>query len=192
MKKVEALICYSWGTNKYEQTAQPISETTVFSKIFSDESEEEKLSFCEIFVGVNHSVGLTTDGKIYSWGKVIEEVTYELEVMQTYIPVLVTSLVNVKVMAVCCGKDYTLALSHDSSVSSWGSNSHGQLGHGNKSFLASPKEIETFQKEQVESLVCGDQHSICLTKDGYYYVFGDNTKGALFAITKKNFYFLQH
>lgn len=62
---------------------------------------------------------------------------------------------------VATGENFSLALSQSGQVYSWGINCDGQLGHGHKSDIKIPKEIEVNWK--VADIACGDAHSVVLT-----------------------------
>ena len=53
-------------------------------------------------------------------------------------PSRVGSLTNVIITQVVCGYAHTLALSDEGIMYSWGANSYGQLGTGNKANMVSP------------------------------------------------------
>lgn len=47
----------------------------------------------------------------------------------------------------------------------YGSNKHGQLGHGDKTDLKAPKIVEYFEKKniKIKEALCGENHTIALT-----------------------------
>ena len=84
-------------------------------------------------------------------------------------------------MQVETGKSHLIAQSIDKKVFSWGSNSHGQLGIGQKahSNYKSLQHLLFFDEKLLVSFSCGQTHSIGTTIDGLVYSWGNNEKGQL-------------
>jgi hypothetical protein len=80
-------------------------------------------------------------------------------------------MANVKQIA--CGNEHSVALLQNGDIYSWGSNDNGQLGidKGEKSFYNYPQKIPLCD---VESVSCGNFHTLFLTKHGYVYGCGRN------------------
>ena len=70
-----------------------------------------------------------------------------------------------------CGSEHSLALDSSHNVYSWGQGESGLLGHGNCSTLKEPKVIQSLSNLNVEHIVCGGLHSVCLTKLGWLYTW---------------------
>jgi len=69
------------------------------------------------------------------------------------------------IISVCCGYNFCICVC-ENEVFSWGSNNHGQLGIGNQIIQSSPQQILFFQNpEEIISLSCGQQFSICICKN---------------------------
>mmetsp|Transcript_10477 Transcript_10477/g.12019 ORF Transcript_10477/g.12019 Transcript_10477/m.12019 type:complete len:274 (+) Transcript_10477:70-891(+) len=81
-----------------------------------------------------------------------------------------------KVLAL--GLGHSLALL-DGKVFSFGTGSHGALGHGNKLDQEFPKQIERLKNLTVKSVSAGGYHSVVLTEDGRLYTFGEGGFGRL-------------
>ena len=54
-----------------------------------------------------------------------------------------------------------MALTEDGDVYSWGINSDGQLGHGHRSDIKTPKKI--YLGFKAVDIACGDSHSVVLS-----------------------------
>jgi alpha-tubulin suppressor-like RCC1 family protein len=82
--------------------------------------------------------------------------------------------------SICCGANHVLAIpdydseddSADKGLWSWGLSTRGQLGHGNKETLYSPKLIQKVMTERFRKVVCGLEHSMGLTDQGTLYYWG--------------------
>jgi len=109
-------------------------ETYVTIKVVNDKNTKIEL-------GSKFTVGLTTEGKVWTWGSntfgelgTNSSKPYEDE------PKQVPSLNNIKDIAV--GYYHAVALNEDGKVYTWGLNNNGQLGNGNTTNAKEPIEIQ--------------------------------------------------
>jgi alpha-tubulin suppressor-like RCC1 family protein len=85
--------------------------------------------------------------------------------------------------AVSTGTYHAMGLHQDGTVWSWGSNSNGQLGNGNKE--SKPFPVQVIAPEGVDALKnvvalsAGAYHSLALLEDGTVWAWGDNSHGQL-------------
>lgn len=108
----------------------------------------------DIAIGPTFSVGVSTEGKVYIWGKTRISGTIDLK----HIPKDMG-----KIVKVAAGYDHILALNDQGQVISWGNNRQKQG--------SIPKEVA--QLSNISDIVAGYQNSIILTEDGYNYYFGN-------------------
>ena len=78
---------------------------------------------------------------------------------------------------VSCGIGFTMCLSTDGFVYSFGANKHGHLGHGNTTNYSYPKRIESLSN--IEFISCGGFHTICKSFENDIYSWGENNYGQL-------------
>ena len=74
-----------------------------------------------------------------------------------------------KVKYVSIGTMHTVALLDDNTVFSWGRNTFGQLGTGNKDkeCFFSPQKLKNFSQDSVvKQIACGENHTMFLLSDG--------------------------
>ena len=84
-------------------------------------------------------------------------------------PRLVKSLGTLKVTAVAAGMYHSAALTASGQLFTWGSNSKGQLGLGNKfDMVFSPTLVDCLAGVPLAGLACGANHAIvdCLCLGG--------------------------
>ena len=79
-----------------------------------------------------HSVAITTDGKVLTWGRNDKGQLGLGDLMTRSTPVQVKALDGLNVVTAACGKGHTLFLTDKGVVYSVGENKMGQLGHGNQ------------------------------------------------------------
>lgn len=73
---------------------------------------------------------------------------------------------------VACGKAYSMVLSSEGDIWTWGTNSYGQLGLNNTEQYANPQKIDLPNK--FTSIHCGMGHSIALDESGKLWAWGWN------------------
>ena len=125
----------------------------------------------------NHALCLCNDGKVYSFGNNSYGklgIGYGGSSIVSK-PILV-NLPPIK--EVSCGVDFSICLSEEGYLYSFGNNKFGQLGLGTKIveyFL--PQKIATVF--DVDFIECGDYQAICRTLEGDLYAWGINSSGQL-------------
>ncbi len=82
------------------------------------------------------------------------------------------------VFALAAGSLHSLCLTADGAVSTWGSNTFGQLGDGTKLARSTPQSIGIAGK-RVIAIAAGAFHSLALCEDGKVYAWGYNNHGQL-------------
>eukprot|EP01083_Nonionella_stella_P307226 1079064_1 len=77
------------------------------------------------------------------------------------------------------GNDFTLVLTRQGRVVSFGSGYKGKLGHADEMDEPTPKLIEALSSKRIVDIGCGWDHSLCVTDDGELYSFGYGQFGQL-------------
>ncbi|MGH0149653.1 UNVERIFIED_CONTAM: hypothetical protein FKN15_015567 [Acipenser sinensis] len=77
------------------------------------------------------------------------------------------------------GTEHAVLLSADGTVYTWGSGSHGQLGHGSVESQPEPLAVEGLRGLPMKDVAAGGWHSICISAGGDLYVWGWNEAGQL-------------
>ncbi len=89
----------------------------------------------------------------------------------------------VQVTKVQCGTAFTLVLSTQGLLYSWGFGKSGSLGLGEKSFTAVPLWIELlYSREKCQNMTdisCGSSHSLSVDSQGNVYSWGNGQGGRL-------------
>ena len=82
---------------------------------------------------------------------------------------------------------HVVASTKSGAVFTWGHNGYCQLGNGSTSQCYTPTQLEgTLQNKFVTEVACGSHHSVCLTKDGDIYAWGQNNCGQIGTGTTTN------
>ncbi|CAN6461826.1 unnamed protein product [Victoria cruziana] len=88
-------------------------------------------------------------------------------------PRQVEALKNIPCTQVATGLSFTAFLTRKGQVYTCGSNSHGQLGHGDTIDRPTPKRVELFDDfGSVVQVAAGTSYALAVTEDGVVYSFG--------------------
>ena len=124
--------------------------------------------------GKNHSLLLTEEGRVYSWGAGNFGRLGLSEVKKKhYKPQLISSLSSYFIESIASGDYHNLALTSTGAVYSWGYNNEGQCGHQSLYHLRCPVQIEKFQNKKICKISCGGSWSCAITAEGTLYTWGD-------------------
>jgi E3 ubiquitin-protein ligase HERC2 len=129
--------------------------------------------------GDAQTLAVTSNGAVYSWGDGDYGKLGRGGSESCKTPKVVQQLENVFVEKVYCGAQFSLALSRDGEVYSWGKGEHYRLGHGSVEHVRFPKKIEGLVGRFVKSLSVGSSHVLALTDTGEIYGWGRNDQGQL-------------
>ncbi|XP_035715246.1 ultraviolet-B receptor UVR8 [Folsomia candida] len=100
-----------------------------------------QIQIVQISCGSCHSVALSDDGSVYSWGANDKGQLGEGSKIENN-PTPKRILLVAKVTKISCGKHHTLAMTERGEIYAWGSNHHGQLGTGSSSKSRIPVKID--------------------------------------------------
>ena len=195
---------YSWGKNSQGQCGQGVLDDQLKPEVIR--KLEDKV-IVQVSAGWEHSLALTREGRIYSWGSgykdsrrgVIPPVLGLGSSEAKSSPELIASIETVRIVAIGCGWDHCLALDEKGKLLSWGSGQNGKLGLGTEDNVSIPCYIPTFGEEddQVEEeggiegtkagrkgmvvvhMAAGCEHTAVLTTDGDVYSWGHGDGGRL-------------
>ena len=96
------------------------------------------------------------------------------------VPRRVELLYGWDVQGVSCGSNHTVAITpHD--VITWGANESGQCGHGERAERdwVKPRSLKILHGQMVTQVVCGANHTLCVTATSMVFAWGDNSFGQL-------------
>jgi len=129
---------YAWGQNNCGQIG---SGTT------TNQSTPRKVSATLGKRAISISCGQTStmvaleNGDVYGWGYNGNGQLGLGNNINQLTPCRVTTLQGVVIRKIVCGYAHTMALSDEGDLYTWGANSYGQLGTGNKSNCCSPTRV---------------------------------------------------
>ncbi|KAM3610146.1 uncharacterized protein V6R79_026111 [Siganus canaliculatus] len=135
----------------------------------------------QVACGNQHSLALTKDGQVYTWGRGSRGQLGlgERTEVSTSSPQLLRSLSSLPLVQVAAGGEQSFALSVSGGVFSWGRNDRGQLGLGDRTDRHKPTFVRYLNMKKAVWICCGKDHTVILTKDGAVFTCGSDQYGQL-------------
>jgi len=157
-------VLWTWGSNYYGQLGSDTQEdNTVADKYVPTKIME---NIVEISAGLNHSMAITSNGELWTWGRNDYGALGDGTTIQKNAPVKIMD----DVMSIFAGNEYSTAIKTDGSLWTWGLNDYGQLGDGTKENKTIPVKI----MENVKFVVGGAEVCMSIKDDGALWAWGNN------------------
>ncbi|XP_073687954.1 RCC1 domain-containing protein 1 [Garra rufa] len=86
---------------------------------------------------------------------------------------------KLRAVSLALGSEHAVLLTSDGIVYSWGSGSHGQLGHGALTSQEEPQIVEALWGVPIRAVSAGNWHSASISTGGDLYMWGWNESGQL-------------
>ncbi|TKY74545.1 Ultraviolet-B receptor UVR8 [Spatholobus suberectus] len=153
--------------NKFLELLSPDSSSGV-----SEAEGKTSLKICAVKAGGMMSLAIDNRGTLWMWGNCPQQSNEGgLSLVSTFTPTPVWDFQGHTVVKVACGNEHVVALvsagesdnGEDLVCYSWGYNSHGQLGLGDKESRLHPEVVKTFDEESPYEVACGAFHTALLT-----------------------------
>lgn len=183
---------FTWGGNEFGQLghgefAGTKEHPTVIEHFRSLFEQDDGKEVVHIDCGSWHNGAVTKDGQLYTWGRGEDGQLGHGQpppesgdaAANLAVPTLVSALQEFEVIEVALGLWHGLALLSTGQVVSWGNNTYGQLGHGDRVTLWQPKIIEAFSNDKIEMVAAGSSHSAAVNSKGEVYVWGNGIYGQI-------------
>jgi alpha-tubulin suppressor-like RCC1 family protein len=166
---------YAWGSNQFGQIGNECDNECQLTPIKIEELDEEFI--VGISCGLYHSLALTENGRVYSWGYNYRKQLGFGNIIASNVPKLIkikdSNKSNVIIIRISCGPNYSLLLSSNGDIYAFGCNDFGQLGNNCFKNQSIPTKILT-QNQFIDIAANKDCNiSVALSVDGIYYIWGD-------------------
>ena len=196
----------AWGENDSGQLGDGSQRQSAYPVYVRNPQQAVIGGIVSIAAIDNRSWAITADGHLLGWGGGVaavplEEETDETEVTNAdprsaeYYAQPVTDdegrpITGVRKLAP--GSSHILALTFDSRVIGWGSNSNGQLGTGSNADVPGTAKVITRNGQRladVSEIAVGSTHSLAVLHNGLVYAWGSGENGRLGDGTNIDSYF---
>ena len=176
---------YTWGDNTYGQLGDGTTTSSTTPVAVNMIGELSRKIIIAIAGAESHTVALTSEGKVYAWGRNNEGELGDGTTISRSTPVAtdMSGVLSGKIVtAITVGDEHTVALTSEGKVYAWGRNTYGQLGDGTFTNRTTPTAVNTsgvLSGKIVTAIAAGGDHTVALTSDGQVFDWGNNTYGQL-------------
>ncbi|XP_035207669.1 RCC1-like G exchanging factor-like protein isoform X2 [Stegodyphus dumicola] len=182
---------FSLGNNSYGQCGVPFDATDKSDniKVYKVEGLSEDVS--EVVCGQDHTLFLTTSGKVYSCGWSADGQTGLGHYSNQFTPARVKGdIEGEKIVQISCAADCVLAVSDKGDVFGWGNSEYQQLNLAtSQQQLNIPKHINLGSVGKVKQVASGGTMCAVLNDQGHLYMWGRNRSDCLGLGREKDQYF---
>jgi len=197
---------YTWGGGKHGKLGHGDERNVFIPKPVEDFRKPTRI--IRAVCGQHHTVALTSDNQLMAWGAATgSRCGVKVDSLAIYRPLKIkffedcricTTIANelkeldqpreegYRCRDIACGNRHTLALAVPDRaetmrtvILAWGSNNQGQLGVGSMSQTSRPLPVPIPSNDIINTVVCGDDFSMCLTESGTIFAWGANDRGQL-------------
>ncbi|BDR54059.1 hypothetical protein KIMH_01700 [Bombiscardovia apis] len=168
---------YAWGSNRYGLLSNGGNR---------DNTKPEEyilpagVKAVEVAAGIRHSLVLSQDGKVYATGvNYYGEVANNTNVNTYYTAIPVSLPAGKRFVHIAAGEYFSLALSSDGQLYSWGYNNNGRLGDGDITEHADPRPVSLPPGVSFTQIAAQHDYAAAIGDDNNVYTWGSNVKGQL-------------
>ena len=176
---------YAWGYNYAGQLGSGNTNDSYNPLAVNSAGALSGKVIVSISAGNSHSAAVTSDGLVYTWGY---NANGELGIgnnTNSSVPIAVSTtgvLSGKTITKVVCGGDFTVVLSSDGQVFTWGVNESGALGNNSTTGSNVPVAVDAsgvLSGKVITKIACGMWHAIVMDNTGTLYGWGYNPVGNL-------------
>ncbi|XP_072386929.1 E3 ubiquitin-protein ligase HERC2 [Diabrotica undecimpunctata] len=170
---------YTWGKGYYGRLGHGTCEDCLVPTLVAGLSGQH-VAKVACGSGDAHTLCVTSQGKVYSWGDGDYGKLGRGGSESSKIPRLIEKLQDVEITDVYCGAHFSVALSSEGKLYTWGKGEGWRLGQPNEDHIRIPEPVEILQDKRVVSISLGTAHILALTDTGEIYGWGKNENKQLF------------
>nr|XP_014343905.1 PREDICTED: E3 ubiquitin-protein ligase HERC2 [Latimeria chalumnae] len=166
---------YTWGRGNYGRLGHGSSEDQTTPMLVTG---LKGLKVIDVSCGSGdaQTLAVTENGQVWSWGDGDYGKLGRGGSDGCKTPKLIEKLQDLNIVKACCGSQFSVALTKDGEVYSWGKGDNQRLGHGTDEHVRYPKLIDTLQGTKIIDVAVGSTHCLVLTEDGEVHSWGSNDK----------------
>ncbi|KAG8181594.1 hypothetical protein JTE90_013556 [Oedothorax gibbosus] len=160
---------FGWGSSRYGQLGIAEVQQTNQPRLIESISRED---IAKVQCGQYHSLALTSDGRVFSWGWGIHGQLGHGNAEDLMFPKVINCLKKKKIISICAGQGHTVILSKNGDVYTFGCGMFGQLGTGSTVKQSSPQTVKI--AERIKLIASGHFHVIAISRNNQIYSWGCN------------------
>lgn len=153
---------YGWGSNEFGQLGCGKKHDTILRPCIIEGLQGLKIIY--ISSGDRHSAAITNTGAVYTWGCGTDGQCGHGMFNDVTRPKLVEKLIGKFIVDVKCGHNFTMVMTSDSEVFTWGNNTYGQLGNNGNGKSHLPVKVINQSLASISKVSCGHFHCIMWMK----------------------------
>nr|AKN21711.1 NEK8-2 [Schmidtea mediterranea] len=138
-----------------------------------------KIRIKQICSGENHTIVLTTDRTVFTWGSNEFGQLGHGDLVDRKKPELVSSLTQKSLIRIACGNDFSIFGPENGIIMTCGSGISGSLGHGDFKDVLKPRLIESLLTIDVVCISATNSHVVVVSSEDVIYGWGSNKNGQL-------------
>ncbi|KAG7598177.1 Regulator of chromosome condensation RCC1 [Arabidopsis suecica] len=167
---------WSWGAGTDGQLGTAKLQDELLPQLLSLTSLP---SISMLACGGAHVIALTSDGKVFTWGRGSSGQLGHGDILNITLPKLVSFFDGYVITQAAAGWSHSGFVSDSGCLFTCGNGSFGQLGHGDNMSLSTPAKVSYFSNESVKMVACGMRHSLVLFAGNQVCGFGSGKRGQL-------------
>ncbi len=164
----------AWGDDNSGQLGDDTTLTSKTSPVFVS----GLTNVVAIAAGAKHSLALLSNGTVYSWGNNVNgQLGNAMPLINSSVITQVQFYANV--IAIAAAGNYSLLLTNNGQIYSWGIDDLGQLGNGAPTASYSVPNLVAGAQNNNVAIAASLTHAMALQADGTVLTWGDNRSGEL-------------
>ena len=167
---------YAWGSNDVGQLGDGTTANKRIPTLISFPAGE---TIKDVFAGQYHTFAVTTNGRVYAWGRNDYGQLGDGTKTNRSTPTLISFPAGETIRNVVAEQEHSLAVTTTGRVYAWGRNNSGQLGDNTLVDNSNPTLILFPAGETMRNVAAGLGHSLAVTTTGQVFAWGRNAVGQL-------------
>lgn len=169
---------YTWGRGNYGRLGHGSNDDVTIPTLVTT-LKGHMVVHVACGSGDSQTLCVTASGIVFSWGDGDYGKLGRGGSDGSKTPKIVDKLLDINVVKVFCGGQFSAALTARGEVYTWGKGDAYRLGHGNEEHVRYPKLIESLSDKKIKDLSVGGTHILALTEDQFVYGWGRNDYGQI-------------
>jgi alpha-tubulin suppressor-like RCC1 family protein len=166
---------YAWGINNYGILADGTTTPRYYpTKVFAGITLKRMVTCSQ------HALAIDSNNQLYAWGRNQVGQIGSGDNVDSYVPKLVKNLESEYIIDMACGDAFSIAVTEEGIVYTWGAGSSGQLGNGQTANSNVPVKVQgVLNLKKIILVAAGSTHALALSDDSVLFSWGSSSNGQL-------------